>query len=71
MDTAWHDLCDWYIEISKLDHSDYTDKVLLYSVSTILKILHPFVPFVTEKLWMLLNFEDFLISSNYPEKMNL
>lgn len=68
---AWHDLCDWYIEISKLERSNYTDKVLLYSVATLLKILHPFIPFITEKLWMLLNFEDTLICSDYPKTLEI
>lgn len=65
--TAWHDFCDWYIEISKLDKSPYTDKVLLYCIGSILKMLHPFAPFATEKLWTLIGFEGDLIISDYAE----
>ncbi len=68
---VWHDFCDWYIEISKLEKSEYTDKVLLYSVSVLLKLLHPYIPFVTEKLWYLLWFEGALILADYPEVLNI
>ncbi len=66
LQTVWHDFCDWYIEISKFDNNEYTNKVLLYSISTFIKLLHPFVPFITEKLWGLLKFEWFLMISEFP-----
>ncbi len=69
--TAWHDFCDWYIEISKVQSSEYTDKILIYWVASLLKYLHPYIPFVTEKLWELLWFEWFLIISDYPESINI
>lgn len=68
---AWHDFCDWYIEISKISSSEYTQKVLLYWIWTILKLLHPYAPFVTEKLWSLLWFEWFLIVSDYPQTIEV
>lgn len=69
--TTWHEFCDWYIEISKLEKSVYTDKVLLYSIWTLLKLLHPYVPFITEKLWKSLNFDGYLVVSDYPELLSM
>lgn len=60
------DFCDWYIEISKREKSEYTDKVLLYALGNQLKLLHPFMPFVTEKLRQLSHFEGMLIESKRP-----
>ncbi len=63
------DFCDWYIEISKREKSEYTDKVLLYALGTQLKLLHPFMPFVTEKLRGLLHFDGMLIESSWPQPL--
>ncbi|MEI7477128.1 MAG: class I tRNA ligase family protein [bacterium] len=51
------DFCDWYIEISKREKSEYTNKVLLYALGVQLQLLHPFMPFVTEKLRQLMQYE--------------
>lgn len=67
---AWHDFCDWYIEISKVQESEYTSKILIYGIWTILKFLHPYIPFVSEKLWSLLWFEWYLINSQFPQIIN-
>ncbi|MCM8804709.1 MAG: class I tRNA ligase family protein, partial [Candidatus Omnitrophica bacterium] len=55
-DFFWHDFCDWYIEISKVyQDTGYLKEVVipvLFEVLiTILKLLHPFIPFITEKIW--------------------
>ena len=71
---VWDDLCDWYIELSKasLYSEDKKDKqktvsVLVYVLSQTLKLLHPFIPFVTEEIWSNLpNAKGRLISSDYP-----
>jgi valyl-tRNA synthetase len=47
---TWDQLADWYLEIHKLEKNS---KVLGYAVSEILKLWHPFAPFVTEKIWEL------------------
>ena len=44
----WNDLADWYLEISKIEKNE---KVLGYVLDKILKLAHPFAPFVTEKIW--------------------
>ncbi|MFA5696787.1 MAG: valine--tRNA ligase, partial [Bacilli bacterium] len=48
----WNDFCDWYIEISKSNMSD--KKVLITVLKDILKMLHPFIPFVTEEIYQAL-----------------
>ena len=57
-DFIWDDYCDWYIELTKprLNGDDEAAKesaqrVLLYVLVEILKLLHPFMPFITEELW--------------------
>lgn len=45
---TWNDLADWYLEIHKLEKND---KVLGYVLDKILRLWHPFMPFVTEKIW--------------------
>jgi valyl-tRNA synthetase len=54
----WHEFCDWYIELSKgaLYGSDpaaqqRTRSVLVFSLDQILRLLHPFMPFITEEIW--------------------
>lgn len=51
---VWHEFCDWFIEIGKLQTSPMTNKVMLYCLGTFYKLLHPTLPFVTEKLWALM-----------------
>jgi len=53
-DFLWHDVCDWYLEISK--HGSPEDRaraarVLVDVLETALRLLHPVMPFVTEELW--------------------
>jgi len=54
---VWKEFADVYLEISKFHLKDEklkknTQEILLYSLINILKLLHPFVPFVTEKIWL-------------------
>lgn len=74
-DFIWSDFCDWYIEIVKpvlysddVEEKTNTVKVLLYVLENILKLLHPFMPYITEEIWQALpNREDALIVSKWPE----
>jgi valyl-tRNA synthetase len=50
-DFFWHDFCDIYIEESKKQNSEKTKETLLYVLSTSLKLLHPFMPFITEEIY--------------------
>jgi valyl-tRNA synthetase len=48
----WHDFCDWYIEIAKASLDADSTQVILYKVlEKSLRMLHPFMPFVTEEIW--------------------
>lgn len=74
-DFTWDEYCDWYIEMVKprLYGEDSTskkvaEKVLLYVLESILKLLHPFMPFITEEIWNHLpNREEALIISSWPQ----
>jgi len=48
-DFTWNGLADWYLEISKIEGDK--SEILNYILNTILKLWHPFMPFVTEALW--------------------
>jgi len=61
----WGKLCDWYLEISKGDKKN--EKLLLYVYKNILKLLHPFTPFVTEVLWNYVEPEKMLIKEDWPD----
>lgn len=57
-DFIWDQFCDWYIELAKArlnseskEDSDAVKKVLVYVMSNTLKLLHPFMPFITEKIY--------------------
>lgn len=62
---VWDDFADWYIEASK---SKLSPSVLGYSLVTILKLLHPFLPFVTETIWQTIQNSDdnLLITASWP-----
>ncbi len=48
----WHQFCDWYVEIAKSSIREKTTQVILYKVlEKSLRILNPFMPFVTEEIW--------------------
>ena len=53
---VWHEFCDWYIEMSKIEMQNPELKkgvvqCLLYTLDASLRLLHPFMPFVTEEIW--------------------
>ena len=66
---TWHTFCDWYIELSKnlLDDSEYNEetKYTFHLVfNSLLQLLHPVIPFITEKLWGKNN-KDILMSHQW------
>ena len=73
-DFIWDSYCDWYIELTKprLNGDDEesklaAQKVLLYVLIEILKLLHPFMPFITEEIWQALPHEgEALMVERYP-----
>jgi valyl-tRNA synthetase len=61
----WNDLADWYLEASK---SQLNLEVLTYCLDTILKLAHPFAPFVTEAIWQNMPWQkQNLITTAWPE----
>ena len=64
-DFVWDEFCDWYIEFSKIEGKK---EVLLFVVDSILKLLHPFMPFVTEEIWKSFqNTDGSIMIEKYPE----
>ena len=65
----WEDFCDNYIELSKANMNDTTKSILLDVLTTILKLLHPFMPYVTEEIYSMLPFKDSesIVISTYPK----
>ena len=64
----WNDFCDNYIEFAKFSLDNYTTKsVLLKVLTTILKLLHPFMPYVTDEIYSMLPIhEENIMISTYP-----
>ena len=75
-DFVWSDFCDWYIEFSKARFygDDQIDKesamaVSVYVLKSILKLLHPYAPYITEEIWSMIQKENnqFIMHSQWPE----
>lgn len=67
-DFMWGDFCDWYIELSKGRMDGNNRRVLCWVLGNTLKLLHPFMPFITEEIWQSLPHEgEALIVSKWPE----
>lgn len=62
-DFLWHELADWYVEIKKFEPNP---GLLQQVLEVILKVLHPFVPFVTEVLWQEFKPGSMLITAAWP-----
>lgn len=72
-DFIWSDFCDWYIELTKPAlYSDNekakceTLSVLTYVLKQILKLMHPFTPFITERIWKECGEESTIMLASYP-----
>ena len=79
-DFIWDDYCDWYIELTKTrlqgedeDSKVRAQQVLCHVLTQMLKLLHPFMPFITEEIWQALPHEgggeegSFLMLQTWPE----
>jgi valyl-tRNA synthetase len=82
----WHEFCDWYIEMAKIELRDArleqgVQWCLLYVLDTSLRLLHPFMPYVTEEIWQKIRtlvssmvyggsgMKDSIMISEYPESL--
>lgn len=65
----WDNFCDWYIELAKHNMNNTTKSVLLKVLTDILKLLHPFMPFVTEEIYSMLPIKESesIMLSSYPK----
>jgi valyl-tRNA synthetase len=67
---TWDELCDWYLELAKVQLSgptaEGTRAVLGHVLDVVLRLLHPLVPFVTEKLWTALTGGESLVVAPWP-----
>jgi valyl-tRNA synthetase len=67
---AWDEVCDWYLELAKIslagDGAATTRRVLGGVLDTLLRLLHPMVPFVTESLWTALTGGASLVIADWP-----
>ncbi len=73
-DFIWDIFCDWYIEISKIrlqkggKEAENVKQVLVWVMSNTLKLLHPFMPFITEEIWQTLPHEgESIMISDWPK----
>jgi len=71
---VWSEFCDWYIEIAKIRLYGQDEKakqavqsVLLTVLQGTMKLLHPFMPFITEEIWSRLNMEGSLMLQSWPK----
>lgn len=72
-DFFWTKFCDWYIELTKTDlngeNREGSLATLNYSLTVLLKLLHPFIPFITEKIYLELpKHDESIVISKWPEK---
>ena len=69
---VWDDFCDWYIELSKSNQNNTTKSVLIKVLTNILKLLHPFMPYVTEEIYGMLPIKETesIMISSYPIEDN-
>lgn len=75
-DFTWGDLCDWYLEMAKpalkgdegIARKTATQSTLVTVFRSVLQLLHPFIPFITEELWASFSFTDGLMENeDWPE----
>lgn len=63
-DFVWHDFADWYLEAAKV----HPNAGVLYAVlETVIRLLHPFMPFITEALWEALQPTELLLITRWPK----
>lgn len=77
---VWHRYCDWYVEVSKVGLAETVNPrrveatrwVLHHVLDGILRLLHPFMPFITEELWLRLTKSgESLMVASYPESSSI
>ncbi len=67
-DFTWNELADWYLEIAKIEGNK--SEILNHILNTVLKLWHPFMPFVTEAIWQEIYEGNLLMVAKWPECIN-
>lgn len=72
----WEEFANWYLEFAKLalndkKHRQTTQSILIKVLRTILKLMHPFIPFVTEKLFLEISNEESIMISKWPKASDI
>jgi len=68
----WHEFCDWYLELAKIQigeggkRKEHTGAVLIYVLDKIIRLLHPFMPYITEEIWSYIH-EGSIVVAPFPE----
>lgn len=66
-DFTWNDFADWYLEVSKFEKNNSKKNILIKILKDLLKLWHPFIPFVTEKIWESVDDNGLLLIEKYPQ----
>lgn len=69
-DFTWNDLADWYIETKKFEKNENNNKILIFILKNILKLWHPFIPFITEVIWQELGEKETIMIAPWPQDIN-
>ncbi|OGF24693.1 valine--tRNA ligase [Candidatus Falkowbacteria bacterium RIFCSPLOWO2_02_FULL_45_21] len=64
---TWDDLADWYLEISKFEKNKEKSQILNYVLENLLKLWHPFMPFITEAIWQEMGYDRMLMVEKWPK----
>ncbi|MCX6765504.1 MAG: class I tRNA ligase family protein [Candidatus Moranbacteria bacterium] len=67
---TWNDFADWYIEASKFEKTPEKNKILILVLKDLLKLWHPFMPFVTEHVWKQFGEKNLLMVTKWPTEEN-
>jgi valyl-tRNA synthetase len=63
----WDKFADWYLEISKFEKNKEKDAILVYVLKNLLKLCHPFIPFITERIWLEIDEKRMLLIEQWPK----
>jgi len=77
-DFFWHKFCDWYLEVIKVrirkggKEKENALNIALFVLDKVLRMLHPYMPFITEEIWQKFPFKDAesIMISEWPEPLN-
>jgi len=64
---TWNDFADWYLESKKFEKNENNGKILMFVLKNILKLWHPFIPFITEIIWQEIQEKELLLITKWPE----